>query len=45
MAKVMRFTTTWDYTTLKPNRWLEECQHSFTTTWDYTTLKPARPGF
>ena len=33
------FTTTWDYTTLKPARTRISCAGSFTTTWDYTTLK------
>ena len=33
------FTTTWDYTTLKPWESVEICDLRFTTTWDYTTLK------
>ena len=35
----MRFTTTWDYTTLKLDRVLIAAINRFTTTWDYTTLK------
>ena len=36
----IRFTTTWDYTTLKRKGIKVEAKNSFTTTWDYTTLKP-----
>ena len=35
----MGFTTTWDYTTLKPRRSANGICFRFTTTWDYTTLK------
>ena len=35
------FTTTWDYTTLKPGRPMAPMATCFTTTWDYTTLKPS----
>ena len=34
------FTTTWDYTTLKPLTLPTITDKGFTTTWDYTTLKP-----
>ena len=34
------FTTTWDYTTLKPTILSMLRGSCFTTTWDYTTLKP-----
>ena len=36
----MRFTTTWDYTTLKHMVRTLSTEKCFTTTWDYTTLKP-----
>ena len=36
-----RFTTTWDYTTLKPPSANVFDVNGFTTTWDYTTLKPS----
>ena len=34
-----RFTTTWDYTTLKRSHNVCRLCGGFTTTWDYTTLK------
>ena len=34
-----RFTTTWDYTTLKRCPDYASKADGFTTTWDYTTLK------
>ena len=34
-----RFTTAWDYTTLKLDGLPEVDDLGFTTTWDYTTLK------
>ena len=37
-----RFTTTWDYTTLKPTKRDINQIVGFTTTWDYTTLKHGR---
>ena len=36
-----RFTTTWDYTTLKLHKLRLHQLAGFTTTWDYTTLKPS----
>ena len=35
----LRFTTTWDYTTLKRDAYASIYDFGFTTTWDYTTLK------
>ena len=37
-----RFTTTWDYTTLKRIVPSDLSLCGFTTTWDYTTLKHTR---
>ena len=38
-----RFTTTWDYTTLKLYYFADQIPDCFTTTWDYTTLKQTAP--